>query len=343
MDSGETGSRKSLVLASLLGECDILNGTVKAPKRPSIHDKGSSPLNEENWVLESAVAYVAQTPWMENTMIIKNILFGLPHDQRRYHEVLRACALDRDIDMLDDGDMTIVGANGVRVSGGQKSRISLARALYSRAGTLLLDDIFSAVDTSTGRHLYHNALTGRLSRNRTRILVTHRVALCKDQTKLLIIQEAGTVKYAGPTTKDTIALSRSPGLVGCEVNLSSEGHGRGEREVSEFRSRQTPSSRPRVLEEGQLNASPDIAHEEKRENGAVKLRIYLEYVRAGGSFEFWGFIVILYLVYMLLIMGRVSTDSQTSSVSRLSQLTLWACSVLVDELLDRVDIKQATI
>lgn len=140
--SGKTGSGKSLLLASILGEADLLAGTVRVPEAPSSEERFDSKANKSDWIIDSAIAFVAQIPWIENATIKDNILFGLPNDSGRYKKVVRCCALEKDLDLLPDGELTDIGANGINLSGGQRWRISFARALYSRAGILVLDDIF---------------------------------------------------------------------------------------------------------------------------------------------------------------------------------------------------------
>jgi ABC-type multidrug transport system fused ATPase/permease subunit len=162
---GKTGCGKSLLLASILGESDVIAGSIKLPAKQSSV--------EEDWIDHSLVAYVAQIPWTENATIRDNILFGLPYLQERYEQVIWACALEKDIEIMPDGELTEVGANGINLSGGQRWRITYARALYSRAGTLVLDDIFSAVDAHVGRHILEHGLLGPLAEGRTRILATH--------------------------------------------------------------------------------------------------------------------------------------------------------------------------
>ena len=140
--SGQTGSGKSLLLAAILGEADKLSGTIEVPKAPAYQDRYDYKANKSDWMIKSAVAFVAQIPWIENATIKNNVLFGLPFDSGRYKKVLECCALEKDLEMLPDGDQTDIGANGINLSGGQKWRITFARALYSRAGILILDDIF---------------------------------------------------------------------------------------------------------------------------------------------------------------------------------------------------------
>ena len=140
--SGKTGSGKSLFLAAILGEADLLGGNVKVPQAPSSEERFDYKANKSDWIIDSAIAFVAQIPWIENATIKDNILFGLPYDSGRYRKVLKCCALEKDLDLLPDGELTDIGANGINLSGGQRWRISFARALYSRAGILVLDDIF---------------------------------------------------------------------------------------------------------------------------------------------------------------------------------------------------------
>lgn len=104
--TGRTGAGKSLLLAALLGEVDKLSGKIEMPRPPPAEERFDSKANYGNWIIDSAVAFVAQIPWIENATIKDNILFGLPCDDKRYKQVLKVCALEKDLQMLDDGDMT---------------------------------------------------------------------------------------------------------------------------------------------------------------------------------------------------------------------------------------------
>lgn len=148
--SGPTGSGKSLLLAAIIGEADKVAGRIEVPLPPPSTDRHDFKANKSDWIIDSAVAFVAQICFIENASIRDNILFGLPYDSGRYKRVLAACALRKDLDNFENGDQTDIGANGINMSGGQKWRLAFARALYSRAGILILDDIFSAVDSNTG-------------------------------------------------------------------------------------------------------------------------------------------------------------------------------------------------
>lgn len=131
---GTVGSGKTSFLASILGEIARTTGG-------RVNVSGSR-------------AYVPQTAWIQTGTVQENILFGKEMDRGWYHEVLEACSLERDIELWDNGDLTMVGERGINLSGGQKQRIQLARAIYNNSDIYLLDDPFSAVDAHTGTHLF---------------------------------------------------------------------------------------------------------------------------------------------------------------------------------------------
>lgn len=108
--SGRTGSGKSLLLAAILGEADAIGGIIKVPRAPL--ERYDHKANMSNWIIDTAFAFVAQIPWIENATIKDNILFGLPFNKNRYDEVISSCALAKDLHMLPDGELTDIGANG---------------------------------------------------------------------------------------------------------------------------------------------------------------------------------------------------------------------------------------
>ena len=116
---------------------------------------------------------------MQNATLKDNILFGEPFDKKWYEQVIEACALRTDLEMLPGGDQTEIGEKGINLSGGQKQRVSLGRAVYSDADVYLLDDPLSAVDAHVGKHIFDNVIgpKGKL-RNKTRVLVTHSITFC---------------------------------------------------------------------------------------------------------------------------------------------------------------------
>jgi ABC-type multidrug transport system fused ATPase/permease subunit len=285
--SGNTGSGKSLLLQAILGECDLLEGTIYVP---SCSSYSSSPTSSEDWVIPSTIAYVAQIPWIENATMKENILFGLPYHYNRYRTVLYACALMPDFAMFDSGDLAEVGVNGINLSGGQRCRLSLARALYSRAENLIIDDIFSALDTQTSSHVYRHALTGSISQGRTRILVTHHIDLCLPGTDYFVYLENMTVKYAGASMGflRTLRGAQSPRtLNGAETDTNEQ--------VDNQMSPPVPNTKTQMR----------FVRDEERATGSTKFRFYKSYFARGGLL-LWVLAVILYASYTTLMFGRVS-------------------------------------
>ncbi|UYV62187.1 ABCC4 [Cordylochernes scorpioides] len=124
---------QSSLLLSLLGELPVTKGRVE---------------------IKGKVAYSSQEPWLFAGSLRENILFGRPYDAGRYHSVVQVSSLEKDLEILPYGDKTMVGERGVSLSGGQKARVNLARALYQDADIYLLDDPLSAVDANVSKHIF---------------------------------------------------------------------------------------------------------------------------------------------------------------------------------------------
>lgn len=172
--TGQSGSGKSTLLLAILGETHLEGGKVTAP---------------------SDIAFASQSAWLQNDTIQANILFQSPMDRARYDRVIEACCLNIDLKELSDGDQTVVGENGTSLSGGQKARVALARALYSTASLLLLDDIFSALDAKTSAGVWKHCFCSDLLKGRTVVLVTQ-VPWISSQADFSVLLERGQVKSA---------------------------------------------------------------------------------------------------------------------------------------------------
>lgn len=275
--SGKTGSGKSLMLAAVLGEVDLLSGSVYIPHPPSLSQRHDADANPSNWILPASIAYVGQIPWIENATLRDNILFGLPFFQDRYDATLAACALTKDLATLADGDKTELGVNGVNLSGGQKWRVTVARALYSRAGILVMDDIFSAVDAHVSRHILES-LDGELCRGRTRILVTHHVGLVEKRAKFVVELADGGVRYAGGTENLEQERVEPPEDKGGEETVDGEGEETGA-----------------PLKKQDSKIPKKFVEDETRAKGSVKARIYGIYLKSSGGWVYWVVMMALYL------------------------------------------------
>ncbi|XP_057334745.1 ATP-binding cassette sub-family C member 4-like isoform X1 [Microplitis mediator] len=203
---GPVGSGKSSLLNLLLQELLVGAGTVglfQFPREESADTRSKSGFIQDN--PEMKISYASQDPWLFTGTVRENILFGLDYDKTRYEEVTKVCSLLRDFKQLPNGDMTIVGERGASLSGGQRARVNLARAIYRPADLYLLDDPLSAVDARVARRLFQDCILGYL-KDKTRILVTHQFNYLK-QADTIAIMERGTITHHGAF--NTLAKSDS--------------------------------------------------------------------------------------------------------------------------------------
>ncbi|KAM9049321.1 LOW QUALITY PROTEIN: ATP-binding cassette sub-family C member 4-like [Megaptera novaeangliae] len=139
------------------------------------------------------IAYVSQQPWVFSGAVRSNTLFGKKYEKERYEKVIKACALKKDLEVLEDGDLTVIGDRGTTLSGGQKARVNLARAVYQDADVYLLDDPLSAVDAEVSRHLFELCICQALHEKIT-ILVTHQLQYLKDASQILVLKDGKIVQ-----------------------------------------------------------------------------------------------------------------------------------------------------
>ncbi|XP_059759348.1 ATP-binding cassette sub-family C member 4 isoform X4 [Balaenoptera ricei] len=169
---GPVGAGKSSLLSAVLGELPPSQGLV------NVHGR---------------IAYVSQQPWVFSGTVRSNILFGKKYEKERYEKVIKACALKKDLQLLEDGDLTVIGDRGTTLSGGQKARVNLARAVYQDADIYLLDDPLSAVDAEVSRHLFELCICQALYQKIT-ILVTHQLQYLKAASQILILKDGEMVQ-----------------------------------------------------------------------------------------------------------------------------------------------------
>ncbi|KAG0223167.1 hypothetical protein BGW42_006079 [Actinomortierella wolfii] len=169
---GAVGSGKSSLLNALVGEMRKASGSIE---------------------FGGSVGYSPQSAWIQNATVKDNILFGLPYDEAKYNRVIKQCALQRDIQILPQGDQTEIGERGVNLSGGQKQRVNIARAVYFDADIVLLDDPLSAVDAHVGKYLFKNCIKGALD-GKTRILVTHQLHVLPEVDYVICMKNGEVVE-----------------------------------------------------------------------------------------------------------------------------------------------------
>ena len=176
--TGPVGSGKSTLLSAIAGEMSDVSGTISR---------------------QGTFVYVPQIAWVFSGTLRENILFGESYDEPRYTRIIEACALTEDFQRFPNGDQTVVGERGAVLSGGQRARVSLARAVYVDADLYLLDDPLSAVDFKVGRHIFEKCIKGLLG-EKTRLLNSHQEQHMKD-ADLVIVLHKGRVLGMGTFAK----------------------------------------------------------------------------------------------------------------------------------------------
>ncbi|GAB1301114.1 ATP-binding cassette sub-family C member 10 [Apodemus speciosus] len=249
---GKVGCGKSSLLAAITGELHRLCGWV------AVSD------------LSKGFGLATQEPWIQCATIRDNILFGKTFDAQLYREVLEACALNDDLSILPAGDQTEVGERGVTLSGGQRARIALARAVYQEKTLYLLDDPLAAVDADVANHLLHRCILGVLSHT-TRLLCTHRTEYL-ERADVVLLMEAGHLVRTGPPSEILPLVQAVPTPQAEKEQVTDSGQS------------------PPVLEletttkelEVEQDTSGRLVQEESKREGAVALHVYRAYWRAMG-------------------------------------------------------------
>ncbi|TKA73892.1 hypothetical protein B0A55_03795 [Friedmanniomyces simplex] len=352
---GPTGSGKTSLLMALLGEMTLIDGSVYLPGGRSREDLKANP---ETGLTES-VAYCAQQAWLLNGTIKDNIVFASRWDAKRYKDVIVACSLQRDLEILDQGDQTLVGEKGVTLSGGQKQRISLARALYCTARHVLMDDVLSAVDSHTAKWIFDKAIMGPLMYNRTCILVTHNATLCLPQSDFAVVLDNGRVAAQG-TASEVIASgmlaediskleamtasrsvsalpSRVPSGIGGEQPLSMppDSDANGHLKPANGSANGVPNGDPltKVVSKdipGMNKVVDANSQQERKAEGSVKLSIIFSYLRNMGGWFYWTIAALCFVA------------QQVSQVATNVWIRQWANAYTRHEALSALDAHQSS-
>lgn len=264
---GPVGSGKSSLMQAILGELPVESGTID---------------------VNGVVSYASQEPWLFSGTVRTNILFGQPMNRDRYKQVVKKCALERDFALLPNGDKTIVGERGQSLSGGQKARISLARACYREAAIYLLDDPLSAVDTHVGKHLFDQCL-GSLLKKKIVILVTHQLQYLQHVDQIVIFKEGrveavGTYDSLRDSGLDFAKLLADPSK---ETSEETDGSMSRSRSGSSRLHRQTSDASSTSLDQTEQTDENPMQNAEKSSQGAIGLTLYKQYFSAGGGFFFF--------------------------------------------------------
>lgn len=241
---GRVGSGKSSLLQAMLGDLWKIKGSV------TVHGR---------------TAYVSQQPWVMNATVRENIVFGHRWDPHFYGLAVGACALTEDLKTLPGGDQTEVGERGISLSGGQKLRLTLARAVYARADVYFFDDCLSSVDSHVGRHLIDNVFGANgLLGAKTRILATNSIRVLSEADDIILLHEGQVIENG---TYDQLIAMRGE-VARLIKTANNEEEDEGSSSPSEETSKVTSSS--------STASNPVIGLDSSDEEGAEHLREDIE-------------------------------------------------------------------
>ena len=262
---GGVGSGKSSLLAALAGDMRRTNGSV---------------------TMGATRAFCPQYAWIQNTSVKENILFGKPYNKEWYDAVVDACALRPDLEALPNGDMTEIGERGITVSGGQKQRLNIARAIYFDSDIILMDDPLSAVDAHVGRHIFDNAICGLL-KDKCRILATHQLHVLNRCDRIIWIQEGHieTVDTFTNLINNNEAFQKLMASTAQENSQEEKAVNSDGVDVEKDLKKKKNNKRAAAL-----------MQQEERAVKSVSWSVYVAYIQASGSILFGPMVILILIV-----------------------------------------------
>ncbi|XP_073971778.1 probable multidrug resistance-associated protein lethal(2)03659 [Rhodnius prolixus] len=275
------------------GQLTVVIGPVGAGKTSFFHALLQElPLTSGSINITGIISYASQEPWLFHGSVRQNILFGEPYIKEKYRQVVKVCALRTDFEQLPYKDKTIVGERGVSLSGGQRARINLARAVYKDADIYLLDDPLSAVDTHVGKHLFEDCIQGYL-RNKTVMLITHQLQYLENVDQIILL-ENGSLKAKG-----TYYELQKSGLDFTKLLTIKEEESEEVKEIPRGRrlgSRQSSmNSVNSSIYDDSFSQNP-IEVGEDMSKGSVKAAVYKNYFVYGGGCCLAIFVLLMFII-----------------------------------------------
>ncbi|KAE9977417.1 hypothetical protein EG328_002066 [Venturia inaequalis] len=284
---GKVGSGKTALLLGILGELDKVGGT------------GIADVPNEK------ISYCAQTPWLQSESIRENILFFGPYEEERYQKVLDACELSTDLANFKSGDQSLIGENGIGLSGGQKARLALARAVYSKARILLLDDPLSALDHNTAESIVQKLFSGPLLQDRIVVLVTHRTNLVRHLNAKFVEIADGIVSV------DDTLMTRNDSGSSSDLSQQSDSDSTN---VSE--GAQSPKAKGN-------DATPDKWTEDEHRNyGGIQRKVWWSYFKAG-RLSWWALLIVMIATMRLFGLAQQWFYKALGEAYGNRQISLW--------------------
>merc|ERR1711871_1531614 len=262
---GPVGCGKSSLLNCMIGELLYQSGR--------IHVNGN-------------IAYCDQKVWIMNATVKDNILFGRDFDETRFDMAIHSACLEADLKVLPGGVNTEIGERGINLSGGQKARVALARAVYRNADIYLLDDPMSAMDSHVGAHIFDECIKSTLGK-KTRILVTHHLRLLTQCDQVLILDEGKMKAFGTPGELLNSGLDLELYLPDLKKSKSTDNLENAVNDSVKQEDERIENANDRKED----NRESRLTEAEDRVFGEVHLSTYWYYIKSGGPLLFLAVLV----------------------------------------------------
>lgn len=280
------------------GEFVVITGSIGSGKTSLLHAIIGQGIHRiEGSVSINGTSIFYAMPWIQSATLRENIIFGSKFDPILYHKVIKACALDADFTTLPAGDLTEVGERGVTLSGGQKARISLARAVYSQKDLYLLDDVLSAVDAKVGKHIVDHCFMGLMS-SKTKVLATHQLSLIHKADRVVFMNEDGTIDV-GTVSQLMNSNPKFAQLIQHSIIRNSE-PSNSTKDIATIKATEVEK-----LEDSNDGKSGTLYGLEEKAINAIPLKIYKQFLKAGGGEHPYLVLVLLVLINALTIFATM--------------------------------------
>ena len=260
---GEVGSGKSSLIQAILNNMIIQNS------------------NNTKIIVNGKISYVGQEAWIQNNTVQNNILFYQPYNAEKYQKILNLCELNQDLNSLSGGDLTEIGEKGVNLSGGQKARISLARAMYCDNDIYIMDDPISALDAHVGKNIMHNCIIGYL-KGKTRILATHALQYTSFADRIYYM-EKGEIKWEGTYQELVEQKFYSEFAEKIKSKIKEEKESEKDTNLTNDKTKKIFQNKEISLNKGTIQR---ITKDEGKEVGKINKKVFISYFSYIGGMNF---------------------------------------------------------